>query len=238
MFFMAAAIAIIIGISGYDNLESITRSNIERAVNVIAKEVEGITDRSDKVLQNLSQHAEAKDLLVLLSTLGPYYFEEGMQDSEIEAADQIYSLQSQLELASILKPMVKTQKMDSISFYHLDAFSIGDAKPPAFSFRLRPDGLDIAQYASKSRDSIVASSLIDSNYLAFLNLFDVSSIYELTLKDFLSNVKADISYATPESPFVEAEQVFNRLLIINGQLVIQTAAQQVLPVSNPITWGG
>lgn len=238
MFFMAAAIAIVIGVSGYDNLESITRNNISRAVNVIAKEVEAITDRSDKVLQILGQNTEAKDLLVLLSTLGPYYFEEGLQDSEIEAADQIYSLQSQLELASILKPVIKTQKMDSITFYHLDAFNKSRPSSPAFSFRLRSDGLDIAQFASKSRDSWVASSMIDTSYLAFLNLFDVSSIYELTLGDFLTNIDAQRTLATPEAPFVDNKATYDRLLLINGDLVIQSAALMELAVSNPITWGG
>ena len=67
MFFMAAAIAIVIGISGYANLESITRANNERAANVISKQIEADVRRSAEVLTSMELSVELNNLMVLLS---------------------------------------------------------------------------------------------------------------------------------------------------------------------------
>jgi signal transduction histidine kinase len=238
MFFMAAAIAIVIGISGYANLESITRANNERAANVISKQIEADVRRSAEVLTSMELSVELNNLMVLLSTLGPYYFEEGMEGSEIEAADQIYSLQSQLELASLLKPIILSHNLDSITLYHIDAFAAKKKNEPSFAMRLNHDGLDMAQYQKKDHKSAVASSIVGEDFARFLGLFDVSSIYELSLDDFLTNISANKSFATPESPASQASKAVSRLIFIDGLPVIQTALQMKLPMSNPVTWGG
>ncbi len=106
MLFMAMAIAIVIGISGYENLESITRQNLARANQVITTKIDSLSSNAEKVLKLVGQHPEITELLILQSTLGPYYFEEGLEGSKIDAADQIYSLQSQLELAELLQPII------------------------------------------------------------------------------------------------------------------------------------
>lgn len=237
MIFMAMAIAVVIGVSGYDNLESITRTNNDRAVNVISKEIEAITRRSDDVLKGIDQQLELKNLLVLLSTLGPYYFEEGMAGSEIEAADQIYSLQSQLALASMFKSLINS-KINSIALYHLDAFNTENPAPPAFAMSLNEGGLNIAQYQKKDSSSMVASHLQAVNYMQYSNLFDVSSIYELSLRDFLDNISAQAAQVKSEAPVVDQSGKVNRLLIVDGLPVIQTTSTIELPMSNPFTWGG
>ncbi len=238
MFVMAAAIAIVIGISGYANLESMTRSNMDRAVNVISQEVEIITSRSSDVLLAIDQQADLKNLMVLLSTLGPYYYEEGMIGSEVEAADQIYSLQSQLELANLLKPLITNGKMNSITLYHADVFNKQAPRQPAFSVRLGGGVLEFAQYKAKDRESLKASTLQGVNFLQYSDLFDVSSIYELTLEDFLSNIAAKESFATPEAPESGSLNQVDRLVIIDGLPVIQTTSSIELSMSNPFTWGG
>jgi signal transduction histidine kinase len=238
MFFMAAAVAIVIGISGYANLESITRANNERAVNVISEQIEADVRRSEDVLSSMEQSVEVKNLMILLSTLGPYYFEDGMEGAEIEAADQIYSLQSQLELASLLKPIIQSNNLDSITLYHVDAFATQEAGEPSFTMRLNHNGLDMAQYQNKNNESVVASSVMGVDFLKFSGLFDVSSIYELSLDDFLNNIEAKKSFATPEAPVAEEIGSVDRLVIIGGLPVIQTTAHMKLSMSNPVTWGG
>jgi len=237
MFFMAAAIAIVIGISGYANLESITRSNLNRATHVITKQVEAAAESSGKVLISIEQQTEIKNLLALLSTLGPYYFEEDSRGSEIEEADQIYSLQSQLVLAKLLSSIRSSQDLDSITLYHNPVFTDKNEEAPAFAIKLEDGSLEMAQYRSKDRLSAVPSSITDTDFMRHAELFNVSSIYELTLDDFLTNIEAKKSFATPEAPAAETSKV-DRLIIVNGLPIIQTTSFIELSMSNPRTWGG
>jgi len=237
MFFMAAAIAIVIGISGYANLESITRSNLNRATHVITKQVEAAAESSSKVLISIEQQTEIKNLLALLSTLGPYYFEEDSHGSEIEEADQIYSLQSQLVLAKLLSSIRSSQGLDSITLYHNPVFTDKNTEAPAFAIRLEGGSLEMAQYRSKDRSSAVPSSITDTDFMRHAELFNVSSIYELTLDDFLTNIEAKKSFATPEAPLAETSKV-DRLIVVNGLPIIQTTSFIELSMSNPRTWGG
>ncbi len=238
MFFMSAAIAIVIGINGYANLESITRSNLIRSAHVITRQIEEMAESSSEVLLSIDQQTEIKNLLVLLSTLGPFYFEEDFEGSEIEEADQIYSLQSQLVLGKLLSSVRLSQELDSITLYHNPVFTEDNSEAPAFSIKLEGDNLEMAQYQAKDRLSALSSSITDTDFMRHAALFNVSSIYELTLKDFLKNIEANISFATPEAPEVEVDKKVNRLIVVGGLPVIQTTSYIELSMSNPRTWGG
>jgi len=233
MLFMAMAIAIVIGISGYENLESITRQNLARANQVITTKIDSLSSNAEKVLKLVGQHPEITELLILQSTLGPYYFEEGLEGSKIDAADQIYSLQSQLELAELLQPINANYDLTSFTLYHHS-----DLKPsvPAFSMGISKESLNLAQYSSKDRKSAISSIIPTGNTLEHLELFDVSSIYELTLSDFLKMISAQQDIATPESPIADAGENTTRLLIINGIPTIQTTAYLHIPLTSPVDW--
>ena len=233
MLFMAMAIAIVIGISGYENLESITRNNLARANQVIVTKIDSLGSNAEKVLSLVSQHPEIKELLILQSTLGPYYFEEGLNGSEIDAADQIYSLQSQLELAELLKPINSNYDLTSFTLYHHSELK---SSAPAFAMGLSKELLDLAQYSHKDNKSATSSSMPTGNVLEHLELFDVSSIYELTLPDFLKNISAQQNIATPESPGADISKSITRLLMINGIPTIQTTAYLHIPLTNPVDW--
>ena len=233
MLFMAVAIAIVIGISGYENLESITRNNLARTNQVIMTKIDSLGSNAEKVLSLVSQHPEINELLILQSTLGPYYFEEGLNGSEIDAADQIYSLQSQLELSELLKPINSNYELASFTLYHYSEF---EASVPAFAMGLSKESLDLAQYSHKDNKSATSSSIPTGNTLEHLELFDVSSIYELTLPDFLKNISAQQNIATPESPGADISKSITRLLMISGIPTIQTTAYLHIPLTSPVDW--
>ena len=233
MLFMAMAIAIVIGISGYENLESITRKNLVRANQVITTKIDALSSNAEKVLTIVGKHPEITELLVLQSTLGPYYFEEGLEGSKIDAADQIYSLQSQLELSELLESINDNYDLTSFTLYHHSELQ---SSTTAFSMGISKASLDLVQYSHKDRDSAISSSIPTGNALEYLDLFDVSSIYELTLLDFLKNIFAQKNTTTPESPGADISEVITRLLIINGIPTIQTTAYLHIPLTSPLDW--
>lgn len=233
MLFMSVIIAVVIGISGYANLESITRSNLARANQVIVSQIKSLDTNAERVIDAVIQHPEIKELLILQATLGPYYFEEGLEGSAIDAADQIYSLQSQIELAGLLKPIRASHDLASIALYHRDTLT---SYPPAFSMSISRDSLDLAQYYNKDKESIVSSNIDVEGFLEYLEIFDISAIYELTLADFLTKITAKNNVATPESPNAEGGKTISRLLTINGIPTIQTTAYLKVPLISPIDW--
>jgi signal transduction histidine kinase len=236
MLLMAAAIAIVIGISGYANLEAITRSNIERSANVISERIVDLSANSKNVINSINQHTEIQNLLIMQSTLGPFYHEEGLHGSSIDAADQIYSLQAQLELASLLRPIMLGRNTHSITLYYADSFNKKNPEEAAFSLRLTDDGLEVAQYEDKNKSSMVGSAIIGTDYLSFAGLFDVSSIYELGLDDFLSRMNFETSYALPEAPEADTRGEIDRLIIVDGKPIIQTAAYLNVSIPHPDDW--
>jgi signal transduction histidine kinase len=233
MFLMTMIIAIVIGISGYENLESITRSNLARANQVITRQIDSLEANAEKALGIITQHPEIQELLILQSTLGPYYYEEGLKGSKIDEADQIYSLQSQFELAGLLKPIGVSHDLASIALYHRDTLA---PSPPAFSMGITAESLKLSQYAKKDNESATSSKIEKENFLEYLALFDVSAIYELTLADFLVSTSAKKEATAPPPPGAEEGKVINRLLIINGTPVIQTTVLLNIPLVSPTDW--
>lgn len=233
MFLMTMIIAAVIGISGYENLESITRSNLARTNQVITAQINSLNTNAKKAHDAISQHPEIKELLILQATLGPYYFEEGLKGSEVDAADQIYSLQSQLELAGLLKPISNNHNLTSIALYHRDVFT---SLPPAFSMSLSEESLNIAQYYNKDSNSVKSSRVSGDDFLEYLDLFDVSAIYELTLADFLISISAQNTPVLPKSPTVDKNGIVSRMVIVNDIPTIQTTAYLKIPLINPIGW--
>lgn len=232
MVLMSLVIATVIRISGYDHLESITRENLERTNEVIASQIEGLQLNSDKAFEAITQHPEMKELLILQATLGPYYFEEGMEGSRIDAADQIYALQSQIELAEILKQISKNHKLSSIAIYHVDPFT---SQPPVFSTRLTSDSLFMAQYFKKNNKAATISQVSPENLSSYLEYFDVSSIYELTLDDFLLRINAQKQPQQQPPPSSNYKVVY-RLIANNGIPALQAAVTVKIPLVHPLDW--
>lgn len=236
MIVMAIAIAAVIGISGYANLESITRENIERSANVISEQIIDLSVRSHGIIDNINQLEEVQNLLITESALGPYYHESGSVNAKIDAADQIFKLQAQLDLASLLKPIMLARGSHSLALYHADSFHPNSEREPAFSLRIMGGELELAQYADKNKPSMIASTIINDSKSGYADLFDISSIYELNLSDFLSNMKATPLLAVPESPAAEAKGKVDRLIIVNGKPIIQTAAYVSISMPHPDDW--
>lgn len=233
MILMSMLVAIVIRISGYDHLESITRINLDRTNDVISSQIEELQSNSEKALEAINHHSEIEELLTLQATLGPYYFEEGMKDSNVDAADQIYSLQSQIELAGILKSISNNHKLTSIALHHADAYS---TLPPAFAVSLSEDKLVFAQYPKKNKNSAVLSQINSDNLSSYLTFFDISSIYELTLQDFLVRIGAQEHSKQPQPLGAEENKPSFRLIIKKGIPILQTTAILKIPLVNPIDW--
>jgi signal transduction histidine kinase len=234
MVVMAVAIAAVIGISGYANLESISRENIDRSVNVISDRIVDLSTRSHSIVDSINQLAEIQNLLSIEAALGPFYYEKGARSELIDAADQIYKLQAQLELAGQIRPIMEARDTHSLTLYHADSFNGESPKDPAFSLRLTDNSLEVAQYQAKNRASIIASTILEKD--DYIDLFDVSSIYELGLSDFLKNMNVEYLLAVPEAPGADLKGIIDRLIIVDNKPIIQSTAFLNISIPHPDDW--
>lgn len=236
MIVMAIAIAAVIGVSGYANLESITRDNIERSVNVIAERIISLPVNSHSIIDSINRLEDVQNLLITESTLSPYYHEQTDEVLKIDDADQIYKLQAQLHLANLLRPIMAARQSRSLTLYHVDSFNPDSPSEPTFSMRLTDSTLELAQYRNKSRDSMIASTLEGVDQYGYDDLFDISSIYELNLNDFLKKKSAKSLLAVPEPPAVEPNGWVDRLIIVDNKPIIQTASYLEVAMPHPDNW--
>lgn len=236
MISMAIAIAMVIGVSGYSNLETITRDNIERSANVITERIASLAMKSNSLIKNINQSGEIRDLLVTETTLSPYYHEKSLSGELVEDADQIYKLQAQLELAKLLRPIMQARNALSVTLYHADAFTPLSSREPSFSLRITKNFLEVAQYTRKDKNSIIASTIPSDDQADYAEFFDISSIYELNLKDFLLKVKANSLRAIPEAPEAHTNTIIDRLIIVDNKPIIQTAAYLNVTIPDPDEW--
>jgi len=236
MIVMAIAIAVVIGVSGYANLESITRDNIDRSVNVIAERITSLPVKSHGIIDSINRLEDLQNLLITESTLSPYYHEKTEEVLQVDDADQIYKLQAQLDIANLLRPIMAARESRSLTLYHVDSFNPDSLNDPTFSMRLTDNALELAQYADKSRDSMIASTIKGVDQYGYDNLFDISSIYELSLNDFLEKMGVKSLRAVPESPSVESNSWIDRLIIVDNKPIIQTASYLEITMPHPDNW--
>lgn len=243
MIMMAIAIAAVIGVSGYANLESITREHIERSAHVISERIVGLTEKSHRIIDSVNQLEEIQNLLTTETTLGPYYHEQAYKSKPIDAPEQIYKLQAQLELADLFRPIMLARESHSLALYHVDSFNddlLGNTsdlpRPPTFSMRLTGDLLELAQYRNKNNASIIASAINISDHDSYGDLFDVSSIYEHDLAYFLTRMKAKPLLVVPEVSALSEKSLVDRLVVIDGKPIIQTTAHLSITAPHPESW--
>lgn len=240
MIMMAIAIAAVIGISGYANLESITREHLERSALVISERIVSIATKTHGIIDSINQQKEVQDLLATESTLGPYYHEQALEAMPIDSPEQIYKLQAQLGLADLLRPIVLANESHSLTLYHVDSFhptsAQGQSKVPAFSLRLTAESLELAQYQRKDNASMVASTIKTEEDLNASHIFDVSSIYEFELGYFLSSIKAQPLAAVPKPPIIDEKSLVDRLIVTDGKPIVQTAAYLSIATTHPDDW--
>jgi signal transduction histidine kinase len=242
MIMMALAIAAVIGVSGYANLESITRDHIERSAHVISERIISLSGKSHRIIESINQLEEVQNLLITESTLGPYYHEEAAESMPIDASEQIYKLQAQLELADLLRPIMLARGAHSLALYHMDSFypdsakTSSPARKPAFSLRLTDEVLEFAQYGRKNNTSIAGSTIEAEGSIRYGNLFDVSSIYGFDLSYFLTRINAQPLLVVPEAPVLNEKNLVDRLIVVNGRPIIQSAAYLNIPLPHPDNW--
>ncbi|MCJ8297905.1 MAG: ATP-binding protein [Pseudomonadales bacterium] len=248
MVFITSGLSIVIGVTSFNNLATITLDELQRMSKIFSSQMHQLQQNAVKSVNVIEKSTLLAERLEQLTNLGPYYYsDESQRGQEIEEADKIYTLQAQLEIIQALEPLQNLHQLSSISFYHLSPFDQIANIEPVLNLRMDQLGHWVGQFQGKGRaeqrDYYHVSR--DNYQPPSTDFFDVTSVYQLTAADFYQAMKFEISKtvgfqqmfsAIPVKELLSSRQSHSEIVISQGIPVIRTWSVLQLPVSNPKTW--
>jgi len=245
---ITSGISIVIAVSSFNNLASITLNELERMSKIFSSQIVELQENAARSVTEMESNPLLSEQLEQLTNLGPYYFNDAsLVGRAVEESDKIYAFKAQMEIVKILKPLKSSNKISSISLYSLSPFNlIPDAKP-VLNMRMDATGIWVGQFNIKGEGN-KRSYYFNSNQnfkSPEASLFDISSIYKLTIQDFHASTQFEPLATRGFDEFVLIDSVKSinqkditnsKLIIQNGLPYIRTSAILRSLVSNPESW--
>ncbi len=248
MIFITSGLSIVIGVTSFNNLATITLDELQRMSKIYSSQMYQLQQNAVKSVDVIEKSRLLSERLEQLTNLGPYYYSDDSQQGQpIEEADKIYALQAQLEIIQALEPLQNLHQLSSISFYHLSPFNQIVDIEPVLNLRMDQQGLWVGQFKAKGRaDKRLYYYVSREDYQPpSLDFFDVTSVYQLTVADFYQAIRFEeeetvgfqqMFSAQSFKELSRSQQGNSKIVIDDGIPIIRTWAVLQLPVSNPKTW--
>ena len=152
MVFITSGLSIVIGVTSFNNLATITLDELQRMSKIFSSQMHQLQQNAVKSVNVIEKSTLLAERLEQLTNLGPYYYsDESQRGQQIEEADKIYTLQAQLEIIQALEPLQNLHQLSSISFYHLSPFDQIANIEPVLNLRMDQLGLWVGQFQGKGR---------------------------------------------------------------------------------------
>ncbi|OUR94040.1 hypothetical protein A9Q81_14990 [Gammaproteobacteria bacterium 42_54_T18] len=248
MAFVTVGLSIVVGVTSFNNLATLTLDELGRTSKILSSQLHELERNAVESIVDIEKNTLLLNRFEQLTNLGPYYFsDESQKDRDIDESDKIYTLQSQLEIVQALRPFQNIHQLSSISFFYLSPFEQFEHSKPVLSLRMDREGVFVGQFKTKGKVDNRSYHYVDfSNYEApTSDLFNVSSVYELTIHEFYKKFNFNIAATIGISEIYDGfdiedlkgnDRIQSSLIINDGLPVIRTLAPVLVPVSNPETW--
>lgn len=238
--------SVVSGVTGFNNLATITLKELDRVSVIFAVQIEELQSNAETSLVELESNAALLERLEQLTTLGPYYLDGAEVGQAIEEADKIYSFQSQLGVIQTLFALKNLHGLSSVSLYSVPPYGRLDGGA-LLNLRIDDNAIHVAQFGQKgfgeSRQYFYAAR--DVFQPPSSDLFNVSAVYQLTVKDFYDELSFQPSAPIAFRDTIIPEQItsnqgllraYSRMIESNGRLSLKTWGYLNVPLANPDTW--
>jgi len=245
---ITAGLSIVIAVSSFNNLASITLNELERMSKIFSSQIVELQENAARSVIEMESNPLLSEQLEQLTNLGPYYFNDAsIVGRAIEESDKIYSFKAQIEIVKILNPLKNFNKISSISLYGLSPFNLIPEAKPVLNMRMDSTGIWVGLFNIKGEASN-RSYYFNSNKnfkSPEANLFDISSIYKLAIQDFHINTqfvhlatKGFDEFVSDDSfnDIKQEDKTHSKIIIQNGLPYLRTSAILKSLVSNPESW--
>ncbi|MFT7184745.1 MAG: signal transduction histidine kinase/flagellar basal body-associated protein FliL [Pseudohongiellaceae bacterium] len=238
---------VMVSVSSFNNLASITLNELERMSKIFASQLQAQQRNAAKYIMDIESHTLLLEQLEQIANLGPYYYsDESLLGVNLEEPDKIYGLEAQINIIQALKPLQTAHQVTSISLYSLSPFNLIPDARPVLNVRMDTEGIWLGAFDKKG--SIENRKYYYNRYENFRppesDLFNVSSVYQLTVKEFYQKIqfrKTDpIGFedvlSADAAQTLASNVVSSEFMIQNGVPTIRTQAVLKVSVSNPDSW--
>ena len=241
----------VIGRTSLNNLRQVKQAELNRMSLILSNRLVEMEQNAATTVQSFEQDDRLLAQIKLLTHYGPYYADPGsyfaadfMTPSQpIEAADQIYSFQAQLNLIQILQSTQRLNNFSSISFYMLPAFDLVPTAKPILAFHLDREEILVSQFSQKGLSEPSLYHVPANQFRPpAADYFDVSSAYSAPPEQFYQeNHFEAIDANIAKTNYFEQDWQTNaapqsQVIIKNGLPIIQTWYPVKGALAHPETW--
>lgn len=243
------ALAMLIGITSFNNLTGVKLSELERMSRILANDVTEIVDNASIIAQSFEQSEGITREIVQLTTFGPYYASpedyfaprEIVEDNNhILNANQIFALQSSLNLISQLQVSLQTNDLDGIGFYLASPFGMVAESSPTLAFWLDREQIITSRYTTKGNAEDVFYYSIDNVDFSMPSqtYFDISSVYSVPPDRFYDDLRFQVAQSdnVPSLDVRNENQATNQIVFDGNVATLQTIYPFYAELSDPDTW--
>ncbi|MFP4393708.1 MAG: GAF domain-containing protein [Anaerolineales bacterium] len=252
LLFTAGLYSVIVTTSS-DNLSHIKLEELGRMARILAGRVGEMIENGEQTVQTFERSEPIVNQIHLLTYLGPYYADPGAYFGEdfmrpgtpIDAADQIYVLQAQLNLIQLLRDAQRINNLSSIAFYMISPFDVAPDAEPVLSFKMNMDDIIIAQYTEKTNPQARTLYRIPVENFSFPSsgYFDVSTAYSAPPAQFFEElgfepvpVEEDFTIEPFDQIWEGLERPRSVILMKAGVPMIRSWYPIRITVAAPETW--
>lgn len=245
------ALAILIGVTSQNNLTDVKLSELKRMSRILANNVTEMVDNASIIAFSIERSEQIIREIEQISNLGPYYanpndyfepFSIIENFNQIEEANQIFALQSDLNLINQLRVSLQTNNLDSIGFYLISPFDMMSSAKPTLAFWLDHQRIVVTRYKQKGAVDSAIYYEVDITDIQSLssNIFDITSIYSTSPDDFFGrlNFKSVVIQQSPQ-PLLEeilTDETYNRIRFDDNVPVLQTIYPIHASLAHPESW--
>lgn len=245
------ALAMLIGITSFNNLTDVKLSELERMSRILANNVTDMTEKATLIVRSFERSERITREIEQLSTFGPYYanpndyyepWSIATNSQAIEDANQVFALQSSVNLITQLQVSLQTNNLDGIGFYVISPFDMISDSAPTLAFWLDHQQIVTARFPTKGNVRDVNYYQIENESFRSPspNFFDISSVYSVPPHTFFTNLDFALAESLHQPSFLEEELYQDiestQILFKDSILILQTISPIHVLLPHPDTW--
>ncbi len=223
-------ISIVIGVTSFGNLTSITISQLDRMSRILSTRLTEMEKNAVRIVKNFEDNDRILEHIKRITNMGPYFaVDPTLIGQEIEDPEKIYMFQAQMNLIPILQSLQHLNNLSSISFYLVSPFNMVSKAEPVLAIYLDGESVYVGRFDVKGDSSHRVYYHIPAKVFQPTppDYFDISSVYSLSPNMFFNESGFKVVTNPLENEILPdigklSNEPVSKMLIHNGVPIIRT----------------
>lgn len=241
---LTVALALLIGVTSFNNLTDVKQAELERISNILARDLDKKLSSALQFANSLEQNDRIINEIAQLSNYGPYYadprdyllpYNIAITPQKMDESNQIFALQSLLSLVGQVRGALQTNEISRIQFFLTSPFDIMPHADPALVLSIEPDTIIAGQFPTKGTAETVQyyRNTQSELQLPSEDYFDISSVYSQQAETFYNRLNFEPTILTNTTLQITEQ---HQVIYDNDTPILVTISRIDVPLRNPDTW--